>query len=48
MIWLKLNSNYLKKIYGGISAWAILGMIAGIIFSVGGVDGYVRPVGCRK
>lgn len=38
----------LKKVKGGASAMAIIGIIAGIIFGVGGLDGYARPVKCRK
>lgn len=45
---MKLSKNELKKIKGGASVWAIIGIIAGIIFGVGGVDGYARPVKCRK
>lgn len=44
---MKLNNNELKNITGGASVWAVLGVIAGLIFSFGAVDGYVRPVKCR-
>ena len=44
---MKLNNNELKNITGGVSVWAVLGVIAGLIFSFGAVDGYVRPVKCR-
>ena len=45
---MKLNNQELKQISGGISPWVIIGAIAGLIFGFGAVDGYVRPVKCRK
>ena len=45
---MKLNKNELKKVKGGFSIWAVIGAVAGIIFGIGGVDGYARPVPCRK
>lgn len=45
---MKLNNKELKQISGGISAWVIVGAIAGLIFGFGAVDGYTRPVRCRK
>lgn len=43
----KLKDNELKNIKGGISLWGIIGIIAGAIFGIGVVDGYVRPYNCR-
>ena len=43
----ELNDQKLKRVVGGISAWGIVGIIAGIIFGIGVVDGYVRPFKCR-
>ena len=44
----ELSENKLKKIKGGaLSPWAIVGIIAGLIFGIGVVDGYVRPYKCR-
>lgn len=45
---MKLNNSELKQINGGASAWAIIAAIAGLIFGFGAVDGYVRPIKCRK
>ena len=45
---MKLSNKELKSVVGGVSVWAILGAIAGVIFGFGAVDGYVRPVKCRK
>mgnify|MGYP004618449677 CR=1 FL=1 len=45
---MRLNEKELKQIKGGISAWAIVAGIAGLIFGFGAFDGYVRPVKCRK
>ena len=46
--YMKLSDKELKNIEGGVSLWAILGGIAGIIFGIGALDGYVRPIKCRK
>lgn len=44
----QLSSRDLKKIKaGGISGWAIAGIIAGITFVVGIFDGIARPFKCR-
>ena len=45
---MKLSDKELKNIEGGVSLWAILGGIACIIFGIGALDGYVRPIKCRK
>ncbi len=42
-----LKNNELKEIKGGMSAWGIIGAIAAIIFGIGAVDGYVRPLKCN-
>ena len=43
----KLNKNELEKTKGGISGWGVVGIIAGIIFSVGMLDGIARPLKCN-
>ncbi|MBE6140146.1 MAG: class IIb bacteriocin, lactobin A/cerein 7B family [Firmicutes bacterium] len=43
----ELSKKELKKISGGISAWGIAGIILGIIFGIGVVDGIVRPLECN-
>ena len=43
----KLNNNELENLKGGISGWAIAGIIAGIVFTVGIFDGIARPLRCR-
>ena len=45
---MRLTKNELKEIKGGLSVLAVIGAVAGIIFGIGGVDGYARPVPCRK
>jgi len=45
---LELNKEQLLCVNGGISAWGIAGIIGGIIFLVGIIDGYVRPLGCQN
>lgn len=44
---MNLSKKELKEITGGASLWGIIGTIAGIIFGLGAVDGYIRPVKCR-
>ena len=43
----KLNEKELKKARGGISGWAIAGIITGCIFVIGVFDGICRPVKCN-
>lgn len=44
----KLNNTELKKCTGGgLSFGACLGIIAGITFIIGVIDGYIRPLPCR-
>ena len=43
---MKLNSDELKKINGGgVATWLLIG--AGIVFLIGVIDGYVRPLKCN-
>lgn len=42
-----ISNKELKSVVGGISAWAVIGIIAGLIFGIGVIDGYVRPLRCR-
>lgn len=44
----ELNNKELRNTFGGISAWAIIGAIAALIFGVGALDGYTRPLKCHK
>lgn len=44
----ELKEKELKSTYGGISVWAIIGAIAALIFGVGALDGYTRPLKCNK
>lgn len=44
----KLNNKELKMIEaGGLSGWAIAGIVAGITFLVGIFDGFTRPLSCK-
>ena len=45
---MKLNNKQLKNITGGASIWAILGGLAAFIFGIGAVNGYGRPIRCKK
>ena len=42
-----LNMEELKELKGGISGWAIAGLIALGVFAVGVFDGIARPFKCR-
>ena len=43
-----LEKNELLKIYGGgINTGIILGIGAGIVFLIGVIDGFIRPLACR-
>lgn len=43
---IELNEIELKKISGGgLGLWLVI--TAGIIFIIGTIDGYVRPLKCR-
>lgn len=44
---MKLNDNELKEIEGGVSVWAVIGAVAALIFGIGAIDGYTRPLKCR-
>ncbi len=43
----KLEKSELMNIKGGISGWAIAGIIAAGIFAVGVFDGIARPLRCN-
>lgn len=46
----KLNKSQLMSINGGAIAagWIAAGIVAGVSFVIGIIDGYVRPFKCRK
>ena len=45
----KINKQELKNITGGAFRIGIgIGIAAGITFLIGVIDGYVRPLACRK
>ncbi len=44
-----LTQEKLKKIDGGgISVWGVLTIVTGIVFLVGVIDGFVRPLSCNE
>ncbi len=43
----KLNKEELLKIKGGFSLNLALGIGAAIVFLIGVVDGYIRPLKCN-
>ena len=44
----KLNDKDLKKVEGGVSASAFLIGSALVVFFIGIIDGFTRPLGCNK
>ena len=44
---MELNKKELLKINGGFSFGLGLGIAAGIIFIIGVIDGYIRPLACN-
>jgi len=46
----ELNKKQLIDINGGAVAtgWIVAGIVAGVSFIIGVIDGYVRPFKCRK
>ena len=45
---LEINEEELKQINGGgISIWGGIGIVSGIIFVIGVIDGLVRPLKCN-
>jgi len=46
----KLKKHELISINGGAVAagWIVAGIVAGVSFIIGVIDGYVRPFKCRK
>ena len=45
---MELSKKELLEVRGGVSAWVIGGIVAGIIFIIGAIDGFVRPQACPK
>lgn len=42
-----LNKEELLVIQGGLGVWSIMGIVSGITFIIGVIDGYIRPLRCR-
>jgi hypothetical protein len=43
----KIEGEKLKRIKGGFSVWAFVGITAIVAFLVGVVEGYTNPKGCE-
>lgn len=43
----KLTSSELKDIKGGLSFWAGVGIVGIVLFIVGAIDGFTRPIKCN-
>ena len=44
----KLNDLELKKVEGGMSGWAIMGISIAVAFVAGIIDGIARPIKCHN
>lgn len=44
----EIKNNELKNIDGGISIWGAIGIGAAVVFAIGIIDGYFRPLKCNK
>ena len=44
----ELTDEELKQVNGGLSIIGCLGIVAGVIFIVGILDGYTRPLKCNE
>lgn len=44
----KIKEEELKRINGGISGWAVIGICALVTFLAGVVDGIARPLKCNS
>ncbi len=45
---IEISKDELDKIKGGgLSIWGAISLVAGIIFIVGVIDGFVRPLKCN-
>lgn len=43
----RIEEDELKNINGGISGWAIAGIVAGGVLLAGIIDGIARPLKCN-
>ncbi len=44
----KINTEELKNIEGGgISVWGAIGIGAAVVFAIGVIDGFFRPLKCN-
>lgn len=44
----KLTNKELLSVEGGFGLWGIIGIVGGITFLIGVIDGFVRPLKCNK
>lgn len=45
---MELTKNEMLEINGGIGGWGVAGIVGAVIFLIGVIDGYVRPLACPK
>ncbi|MDD6879458.1 MAG: class IIb bacteriocin, lactobin A/cerein 7B family [bacterium] len=44
---INIDNNELMSIDGGISTWTAVGIGAAVVFLIGVVDGFFRPLKCN-
>ena len=44
----EIKKEKLIEIDGGISVWAAIGIGAGVVFLIGVLDGFFRPLKCNN
>lgn len=45
---MELTKKEMMNVSGGIGAWGVAGIVGAVIFIIGVIDGYVRPLACQK
>ena len=43
----KINEQELMNIEGGITTWGVIGIGAAVVFAIGVIDGFFRPLKCN-
>ena len=44
----QLNGNELMSIRGVFGIWGVFSIIGGLVFLIGLIDGYIRPLRCNR
>ena len=44
----EIRESHLKELEGGISVWGAIGIGSAIVFAIGIIDGFFRPLKCNS